>query len=81
MQPNPSVPWSKYWKKNTEKIEMRECIRFSKVKNNIVCNDVNERKEDLYLYNQFDESNTSKLPTRKMHPFPWSKLGFKNIKF
>ena len=48
-------------------------------KNNIVCNDVNERKEDLYVYNQFNEPNTSKLPTRKIHPFPCSK--FKFIKY
>ena len=84
MQPTrertPSVPWSKYIKKNPEKIEMRNCIRFSLDKNNIVCNDFNERKEDLYVYNQFDESNTSKLPTRKMHPFPDSKLKYKIIR-
>ena len=80
MQPaserTPSVPWQKFSKKNPEKLEMRECIRFSKNKNNVVCTEIKERKEDLYTYQQFDESNTSKLPTRKSHPFPCSKLKF-----
>ena len=70
----PSVPWSRFIKKNPEKIDIRACIRFSLDKNNIVCSDFNERKEDLYVYNQFAESNASKLPTRKVHPFPDSKL-------
>jgi len=64
-------PWANFVKSNSKKVTMKDghCIRFSKDKEINECNDITVREDSYYIYDPFNKTDHSNLPTRKMHPF------------